>query len=456
MPSIPFEPQPLKAPLTNTALQSLGDLSNDKIRTAKLAKLLKDAAQHLTETVGDVREYAHDRTARYERERRRRRPEDDGNGAAEQAHEEFQKEVETLTNKMDMSIRAIVDDQIWVEDLPNVLKQAFDKAARTSARAEQADGSQEPQSESDEDEEEDNEEDDEARPSNRSRNRNRSTQGAPRLSNTPHALLSLSLQKHEKTWSTKTPTEKYAHNNTYTGFKRNWFEGDHPGDEKPPMPAPGLWFAAEEGREVISSSQRHRRGAAASQEAGESDSDIEIATEKTRLKCPITLLPFQDPVTSDKCQHSYERFAIMDMLNHSRDRPKQVQCPECNVPLTENDLQPNPVLKRRVQRLLARAASKRDRGGDAAITSDVEGDEDEDGGDAVRGGAGTHRRPVGLGSSPVPPSTGKSTARRNVKAERASTASGSRPGTAQSTTPSGHRSTGRSRRGVLDLADDDD
>ncbi|KAK4945773.1 hypothetical protein LTR10_015121 [Elasticomyces elasticus] len=434
MPSIAFESQPLKAPLNDGALRSLGEVTNDKTRTTKLAKLLKDAAQHLTETVGDVRETAHDRTERYERERRRRKDNDDGNDVAEQAHEEFQKEVETLTNKMDMSIRAIVDDQIWLEDLPNVLKTAFDKAARASKRAEQSGGTQEshPTRHTDSDDNEDQDEEDEE-PTN---GRTRSTQTAPTSSNTPYALLSSALQKQQKTWSTKTPTERYAHNNTYTGFKRNWFEGDHPGDEKPPMPAPGLWFAAEEGREVISSSQRHRHGASAEDDNDDSsESEVEIAKEKTRLKCPITFLPFQDPVTSDKCGHSYERFAILEMLNASRDRPKQVHCPECNVALTEDDLQPNPSLKRRVQRLLAQAAKKKARGGVVA-TSEVDGDEDDD----VRG-AGTDRRPVGLGSSPVPPSTGKS--RRNIKAERAP---GSRPGTAQ---------TGTSRSGILDVEHDD-
>ncbi|KAI1625392.1 hypothetical protein EDD37DRAFT_385543 [Exophiala viscosa] len=439
MPSIAFESQPLKAPLNDTALRLLGELTTDKTRTTKLAKLLKDAAQHLTETVGDVRETAHDRTERYERERRRRKDNDDENDVAEQAHEEFQKEVETLTNKMDTSIRAIVDDQIWLEDLPNVLKTAFDKAARASQRAEQSGGTQMSQStrhtvSDDEDENQDEEDEEDEEPTN---GRTRSTQTAPASSNTPHALLSSALQKQQKTWSTRTPTEKYAHNNTYTGFKRNWFEGDHPGDEKPPMPAPGLWFAAEEGREVISSSQRHRHGtsAEADNDDNTSGSEVEIASERTRLKCPITFLSFKDPVSSDKCGHSYERFAILDMLKASQDRPKQVRCPECNVPMTEDDLQPNPSLKRRVQRLLAHAAKKRARGGEAA-TSEVDGDED----DEVRD-AGTHRRPVGLGSSPVPASTGKN--RRNVKAERAS---GSRPGTAQ---------TESSTSGILDVEDDD-
>ena len=472
MASTTFQAQPLRAPLNDHAISSLKELAKDRSRTIKLAKYLKDASEQLAQTVDQLNEAGYYRRIKYERQRKRRDGQEDGDNAADQEHEQFQKKVESLTNKMDMSIRAIVDDQVWLEDLPDVIKETVNKAGQSSTQTQQSSFDPTPMRSgrrtiADEDEDEEEEEDE--------NNRILETQSAPHPSDAPHILLAAALQKQNKTWSTKTPTEKYAHHNFYTGFKRLLYDALHPGEEQPPMPDPGLWFAAEEGREVISS-QRHRSGGSDSE-----GSDFEIASETTRIKCPITLLPFQDPVTSRKCKHSYEKEAILNMLRASKDhvpldqeqlvelsqishrgerarREKEMQvrmvkCPECNVPLTEGDLEPNLPLKRRVQRLLSRA-QQRNRAETA--TSDVDEDEDDDG---VRG---TQRIPVGLTSSPVAPSTARS--KRNFKAERLSgvvpqTQLSSRPGTAQSGsgTPSGMQppsSTARTTT-ILELGDDD-
>nr|KAK5442996.1 hypothetical protein LTR18_005673 [Exophiala xenobiotica] len=488
-----FRAQPLRAPLNDHAISSLKELAKDRSRTIKLAKYLKDASEHLAQSVDQLNEAGYDRRVKYERQRKRRDGEDNGDDAAEQEHEEFQEKVETLTNKMDMSIRAIVDDQVWLEDLPNAIKETVNKAGQSSTQTQQSSSFNPTPMRSGrrtvEDEDEDHEEEDE---NNNNNNRILQTQSAPHPSDAPHILLAAELQKQNKNWSSKTPTEKYAHHNFYTGFKRLLYDALHPGENQPPMPDPGLWFAAEEGREVISSQRRHRN-----RDGGGSDSegsDFEIASETTRIKCPITLLPFQEPVTSRKCNHSYEKEAILDMLRTSKDyvpldreqlveltqishrgerarREKEMQvhmvkCPECRVPLTESDLEPNLPLKRRVQRLLAHAQQ---RNRDETATSDV--DEDEDDFDGVRG---TQRIPLGLTSSPVAPSTAKS--KRNYKAERLSASVvpqtqmssrpatarfGSRPGTAQSGneigTPSGTQlpsSTARTTT-ILELGDDD-
>lgn len=178
---------------------------------------------------------------------------------------------------------------------------------------------------------------------------------------------------------------RYSGNNEYIGFYRMVHEAKHPGNDIPPVPHPSTWFAHLEDTNstanpsssaaagiTTSSHPRHTRR----QAAPPADSDeIAIEHERISLRCPVTLLPFTDPVTSTKCPHSFEREAIEAMINRSSmtvpaepdprggggarggggggARPRRVrcvECPVCTVKLTLNDLKPDPVLLRRVRR----------------------------------------------------------------------------------------------------------
>ncbi|KAK5256385.1 hypothetical protein LTR40_010365, partial [Exophiala xenobiotica] len=166
-----FRAQPLRAPLNDHAISSLNELAKDRSRTIKLAKYLKDASEHLAQSVDQLNEAGYDRRAKYERQRKRRDGEDNGDDAADQEHEEFQEKVETLTNKMDMSIRAIVDDQVWLEDLPNAIKETVNKAGQSSTQTQQSSSFNPTPMRSGrrtvEDEDEDHEEEDENNNNNR-------------------------------------------------------------------------------------------------------------------------------------------------------------------------------------------------------------------------------------------------------------------------------------------------
>ena len=73
------------------------------------------------------------------------------------------------------------------------------------------------------------------------------------------------------------------------------------------------------------------------------DEDLIVASERISTKCPLTLLTMKDPVTSQKCPHSFEKEAILSMINASdvlvggngrRGAPlgqKAMQCPVCAV-----------------------------------------------------------------------------------------------------------------------------
>ena len=76
------------------------------------------------------------------------------------------------------------------------------------------------------------------------------------------------------------------------------------------------------------------------------DDDIDVLSERISIKCPITLVPMKDPVSSTKCPHSFEKSAILDMLNQSvirvggsnrrgaQNGQKAVKCPVCEMVCT--------------------------------------------------------------------------------------------------------------------------
>ncbi len=194
---------------------------------------------------------------------------------------------------------------------------------------------------------------------------------------------SLPLSNYSPTPSND-PRPRYASHNTYIGLKRVIHDAQHPGADAPPVPHADTWFAADPTSQ--SSSAPNASGASGSQpqrkDGGESDSDsssVEIAYEKTSLRCPITLLPFRDPVTSTKCPHSFERDAIIAMIDggHAAMRVEGeplVQCPVCEKMLSRHDLRTDRLLLRKVKRML-----ERERGGEGGSSGDEEVGEDEDG-----------------------------------------------------------------------------
>ena len=126
----------------------------------------------------------------------------------------------------------------------------------------------------------------------------------------------------------------YAQNNDYVGFKKLVYDAQFPGDDAPPMPHSSTWFPDQ-------SPESSAPAVAANQAAG-NDDDLAMASERISIKCPITLLPMKDPVTSTKCPHNFEREAILSMINasdvrvdasgrHGAGSKKAMQCPVCTV-----------------------------------------------------------------------------------------------------------------------------
>jgi hypothetical protein len=403
-----FQPQAPVAPLNPAGQQALTELLQAQASRKRLAASLNDAAKKLTEVAGQLNDRGTEMRLRHTRLQARLEANGEEMDEEERIeYDTFQAKVKDLTQKMDHSIRGVIDGQAWLEDVPDMLKAV---AMRTGALAEAT--QQQTQGPTPIVTQRNSPEDDENMDADEAGNVEPLIAKPPQPSDAPIAILRSAFAEQSSSWQSKSLTERYANSNEYIGFYRTVYDAKNPGENAPPIPHASLWFAEEEEDDP---DRLPLPGSQARRVEHEEDSDVEIASERVSLKCPITLLPFKDPLTSTKCPHSFEKDAILDMLRLSSDylpftesqqlelsqirdrraldRKKKeigtpmVKCPVCSCPLVAADLKPDSVLLRKVKRV--EAATKRQQN----PPSDSE-EEDE----APRG---TQRKAFGLGSSPA-------------------------------------------------------
>ncbi|KAL4922262.1 zinc-finger of the MIZ type in Nse subunit-domain-containing protein [Aspergillus aurantiobrunneus] len=300
----------------------------------------------------------------------------DGGGNAEEAAKlrELEERVEAVTGRLDATMRRAIDSEVRADRLGDVLG-ALQAEVDANATANASGQRQRPRRRTrrNADEEDGDQEDGdlyEATPE-------------PEVDGEEISLrhkLGERMAEDQAKWQDLSLTERYSKNNDYIGFYRIIHEAKHPGDDIPPLPNPSTWFAHLEDpnastrstRDSAAPSRNTRQQRSASSPDSDSD-DLAIERERISHKCPLTLLPFRDPVTSTKCPHSFERDAITSMIGQSSltvpaaqsssgqigRKIRAVKCPVCAEVLTNNDLRDDPVLLRRVRR--AEAALKRDR-----------------------------------------------------------------------------------------------
>ena len=165
---------------------------------------------------------------------------------------------------------------------------------------------------------------------------------------------------------------RYANHNAYVGFKRIVHDAQHPGDDAPAVPHADTWFPSEASADLPTATSSLSVPVSNDEDAEEDEEDeVAITSAPTSLTCPLTRLPFTDPVTSVKCPHTFEKSAILDMIQASNVRlggekrrrgqaqgpdsgQRAVQCPVCEQMLTTQDLRPDPLLLRRIRRHIER------------------------------------------------------------------------------------------------------
>ncbi|KAJ9491329.1 hypothetical protein VN97_g1936 [Penicillium thymicola] len=393
------------APLTAESQRQIAALlASRHLRT--LRTHLQHATEKLTHSGGEVNERLSDARIRYEKLKEARRRQGDEDVDDDESNEEYQRlaeaetRVDAITAQMEEKTRLIVDSEIKLQGLTDAMgqiereegetvaaalgvRQTRQQRARQRANAdEDADGTEDPT---------DGDYDDEQEREMLERN----------AQNPPSRKLVDKLTENVQKWDELSLTERYASNNSYIGFYRMVHDSKFPGDDVPPLPHSSTWFEHMEDANTQSGAQTRTRNQNRRASPAGSDDDIAIERERISLKCPLTLTPYQDPVTSTKCPHSFEREAIMDMIKRSpttiappasrrgQRRVHVVKCPVCSIPLTEDDLRPDPVLLRRVRRaqelqereeeddhLEGDGRKRKDHSTGITLGSDVESDDD--------------------------------------------------------------------------------
>ncbi|KAJ5773184.1 Zinc finger RING/FYVE/PHD-type [Penicillium paradoxum] len=395
--------QPPEAPLTLDSQRQIAVLlSSHHLRT--LRTHLEHAAEKLTHSGGEVNERLCDARARYEKSKEVRRRQGDETVDDDEGNEEYQRlaeaeaRVDAVSARMEEKTRLIVDSELKLQGLTEAMTQIEGEALEAvnaalgvrQTRQQRAVQRADAGDDADGEDPEDGDYEDPAEREARERN----------AQNPPSRKLDDRLMEGVQKWNALSLTEKYASNNSYIGFYRMVHDSKFPGDDVPPLPHSSTWFNHMEDINARSGTSVRTRNRNRDPSPADSD-DIAIERERVSLKCPLTLTPYVDPVTSTKCPHSFERTAIMDMITRSKTtiappasrrnqrRIHMVKCPVCSIPLTADDLRPDPVLLRRVRRaqelqerededdhLEGDGRKQKDRSTNITLASDGESDDD--------------------------------------------------------------------------------
>lgn len=379
-----FSPEVQETPLNDDAFAALDTLRRREAANSvnSLDATLQRAAQLLENVVGEVNDRACEERLRRSNilEKLKTKGEEE-DVEKRQQYEDFQQRVEGVNKTLDISARKVVDDRTWAAGVPNSIKHVIEKSRdiqMRNYRGSNEDGAADVEEEL----------------------------PAPlRLEpfENATALLKAAQSTAESEWNARTLTERYAQNETYAGFYKMKWDAQHSVEDPPPLPHHSVWFASEEGR----SARRSRSDQDDEFMHDADDTEIQIQSENISCKCPLTLLYFEEPVTSTKCPHSFEKSAILEFIRASAERlpltdeqmvelnahypprsrgrpqaeaqlraqnPRWAACPVCEMQLTERDVRDDPVLLRRTKRAIeAEQAENR-----AAAEDDGEEDSEDD------------------------------------------------------------------------------
>ncbi|KAI9702764.1 MAG: hypothetical protein M1836_007978 [Candelina mexicana] len=371
----PFPPyEPPTHALNPTAQRALATLpQTHSLRSLK--KHLDTANSGLTEMAGEV----NDRLVRRQELRKRRRPRraaPDGEDVVEDDEEERERSVRKmedrvgkLTSEMERGTRRIIDAQVEMQGVEDALREiAVNVVGSQGVGGTQASGrSQASRSRRrrGEDEEDEGDEESEFEDMDESQVEGGSSEEFVG----PSKMFSQKLTEQKAKYEALSMKTRYATNNEYIGFKRIVHDSHHPGEGAPPLAAASTWFPedttttsfTDPSINTTASSRHKRQKPTTAEDDNDDDDDLAIASERISTKCPITLQDFKEPVTSKKCPHSFEKSAILSLINDSGMRSggprgeKAVKCPVCEMLLTPSDLTHDKVLTRRIKRLLLAA-----------------------------------------------------------------------------------------------------
>ncbi|KAF2227424.1 zinc-finger of the MIZ type in Nse subunit-domain-containing protein [Elsinoe ampelina] len=286
-------------------------------------------------------------------------------------------EVDKMTAEMEKHVRKMIDTQAHLSQT----RETLSELARSSGNATQ---SSHHHSNSDD---EDPSTFDPTDPSN-----TRSTPSATSYINTFRTTLTSKRDRY----ASHSLKARYSNNNSYREFYRLRHDAQHP--DGTPVPHQDTWFPDPTRGQPGDTAALHRGGA-----DDDDDDDLAIVQENIPTRCQITMREFTDPVTAQKCHHSFERAAILELIDASSLRAVRCPLPGCEQIMTQGDLYTDRNLVRKIKRqqeMERRAALEEDeeegggpRGREAVeLSSGAEGDGDEE---EVRTGTARGRRVKG-------------------------------------------------------------
>ncbi|KAI1910398.1 hypothetical protein LOZ61_004413 [Ophidiomyces ophidiicola] len=386
----PYQPQSHQ--LNVEARQAIRNLAESE-QFRLLATHLGNLAQALTDTVGEVNDQLNDANARYQKQKRKRdNPKDgeDGDPSEGQPSAEAEKSdkhiadlqmrVKMTTEKMEQKIRGVIDAEFAGKTAKEILEKISQppNAGRPSAQSRRRTKSGRRKRTECDGNGEGNEGEGSDGDGNSNAEHDDEEQRYDPVASTTYLFETQVQEKLEK-WKNASLTERYTNDNTYIGFYRVMHESRHPGDDVPPLPNRSTWFSHMEDPPQPPQSHPTRRTRKRASRIQSDDEDIAVESERISTRCPITYLPFNDPVSSTKCPHTFERAAIEDMINNSSDtittktstgrrKVKCVKCPVCSAQLILENLRHDPAMQRRVRRAIE----------NETMQDDEEMDENED------------------------------------------------------------------------------
>lgn len=300
----PYEP--ISCALSDDAKRALYSLANNR-DTRRYEEHIKKSISLLGKNVAAL----NDRLIERQTELRvlsQKRAERGGDKTARESQVEkslsaLSREVDDLTTHSEQAVRDLIDRQNALQDE----KQAAAEMARyfqsLPSRPVRRPRRSDPRDPDGEDEEDENGDED-----------------LPPPDRSVFEVLEANRRAKAAEYASMTAHQRYALNNDYAAFKKLWHDSIF-GDEGVPLPDPSRWFDRD-GNPVAG--QGGGAGANQQQE-DDSDEDLVIEGEVHSFTCPLSLEPLSEPFTSRKCNHTFQKAAIVEWLGRSH---VQKICPQ--------------------------------------------------------------------------------------------------------------------------------
>lgn len=312
----PYEPpaHPMDEAFKRKLAALHGSRETDSARRQYETHLSKSST-YLSESVGSINDilFARKRSLAHMIEKRKARGEE-GTSDAQSSLEEYVAELDAtiteLTDSSEQALRWVIDCRAELEDHQAVLEQVMEglnaqrplpepRAPKIKRRAPGSDDEDGGPASGDAEEEEDGGE--------------IANEDVPPLVGVKELLEAARKAKMDE-YEALNPHQRYAVNNDYISFKKNWHDALHPEDQIP-LPDPSTWF------------DEHGRPTKDAVAGANEDDDLVVEREIIDLKCPLSLQIMKEPYSNHQCRHTFEKMAIMEFIQNNGGMAK---CPVCS------------------------------------------------------------------------------------------------------------------------------